>query len=223
MVIHLLYCFVSLRTPTFAILALTGLFLFGCTPQISSKASHTQLSLSALELQEGGIAFITPSTVTGQEEEKQAVAFVFASTLMNERPDLRIVPLPETLSIINRAGLTNEYKQMFQEYKDTGIFSRQTLSRIAEASGARYLAQLKLAGFSQRSSNRFGVFGLRMIETKSATIRLFFQLWDGRLGVITWEGVQELSWSEEKIAEAPITLQTLMDKAAKDIAARLPR
>ncbi|MBT8334654.1 MAG: hypothetical protein KJP19_09495, partial [Deltaproteobacteria bacterium] len=111
----------------------------------------------------------------------------------------------------------------FQEYKDTGIFSRQTLSRIAEASGARYLAQLKLAGFSQRSSNRFGVFGLRMIETKSATIRLFFQLWDGRLGVITWEGVQELSWSEEKIAEAPITLQTLMDKAAKDIAARLPR
>lgn len=218
------FCICISRMPlALAILVLASLVLVGCTPQISSKASHNQLSLKAHELQEGGIAFITPSTVTGQEEEKQAVAFVFASTLINERPDLTIIPLSETLSTINRAGLTNEYKQMFQEYKDTGIFSKQTLSRIAEASGVRYLAQLKLAGFSQRSVNRFGIFGLRMIETKSATVRLFFQLWDGSVGVITWEGVQELNWSEEKISESPITLQTIMDKAAKDIAARLPR
>lgn len=220
--VNITFC-ISRMTLARAILVLVSLVLVGCTPQISSKASHNQLSLKAHELQEGGIAFITPSTVTGQEEEKQAVAFVFASTLINERPDLTIIPLSETLSTINRAGLTNEYKQMFQEYKDTGIFSKQTLSRIAEASGVRYLAQLKLAGFSQRSANRFGIFGLRMIETKSATVRLFFQLWDGSVGVITWEGVQELNWSEEKISESPITLQTIMDKAAKDIAARLPR
>ncbi len=194
-----------------------------CAPQISTEINYDQLTLTAADLKGGGIAFITPSTVTGQEEEKQAVAFVFATTLIEERPDLNVIPLPQTLSLINSAGLADEYKVMYREYRDSGIFSRDTLSKIAAASGKRYLAQLKLAGFSQKSKDRFGVFGLRLIETKSATVRLFFQLWDAQKGVISWESVEELSWAEDKITENPITLQTIMVRAAKDIAERLPR
>ncbi len=194
-----------------------------CAPQISSQISHDQFTLTGSDLREGGIAFVTPSTVTGQEEEKQAVAFVFASTLIEQRPDLRIIPLPTTLSLINRAELADDYKEMYKEYRDTGIFSRDTLEKIADASGIRYVAQLKLAGFTQRSTNRFGVFGLRMIQTKSATVRIFFQLWDASSGAISWESVAELSWAEEKILEAPVTLQNIMVRAAKDIAENLPR
>lgn len=197
--------------------------LCACSPQISTEINHDQFSLTADDLRAGGIAFITPSTVTGQEEEKQAVAFVFAATLIKERPDLNVITLPQTLSLINNAGLAEEYKEMYKEYRDSGIFSRNTLLKIATAGGMRYLAQLKLAGFSQNSKDRFGVFGLRMVQTKSATVRLFFQLWDARKGVISWESVEELSWAEEKITENPITLQTIMVRAAQDIAERLPR
>ena len=197
--------------------------LCACAPQISTEISHDQLTLTADDLKNGGIAFITPSTVTGQEEEKQAVAFVFATTLIEQRPDLNIIPLPQTLSLINNAGLAGDYKEMYKEYRDSGIFSRDTLPKIAATSGMRYLAQLKLAGFSQQSKNRFGVFGLRLIETKSATVRLFFQLWDAPRGVISWESLEELSWAEDKITENPVTLQTIMVRAAKDIAERLPR
>lgn len=199
------------------------ILLCSCAPQISSEISHNQFTLTGDELRDGGIAFVTPSTVTGQEEEKQAVAFVFASTLIEQRPDLRIIPLPTTLSMINRAELADDYKDMYKEYRDTGIFTQDTLEKIAEASGIRYVAQLKLAGFTQRSTNRFGVFGLRMIQTKSATVRIFFQLWDANNGAISWESVAELSWAEEKILDDPVTLQSIMVRAAQDIAENLPR
>lgn len=204
-------------------LAAMTIQLLACAPQVSTEINHDQFSLTADELKRGGIAFITPSTVTGQEEEKQAVAFVFAATLIEVRPDLDVITLPQTLSMINSAGLADEYKEMYKEYRDSGIFSRNTLLKIATASGMRYLAQLKLAGFSQKSKDRFGVFGLRLIQTKSATVRLFFQLWDAQKGTISWESVEELSWAEDKISENPITLQTIMVRAAQDIAERLPR
>ena len=204
-------------------IVLVFILLTSCGPQISSEISHNQITLSGIDLRNGGIAFVTPSTVTGQEEEKQAVAFVFASTLIEQRPDLRIIPLPNALSLINKAELADDYKEMYKEYRDTGIFSKDTLEKIAKASGVRYVAQLKLAGFTQRSRNRFGVFGLRMIQTNSATVRIFFQLWDSSNGAISWESVAELSWAEEKILEDPVTLQTIMVRAAKDIAENLPR
>ncbi len=199
--------------------------LTGCgdaTKQVYSKIDHQQLSLSNGLMKEKGIAFITPSTVTGQEEEKQAVAFTFADVLEKERPDLRLVTLPETLSAINRAGFAKDYQEMFAEYKDTGIFNRETLAKIGEVTGTSYIAQLKLAGFRQGSSGRFRVFGLRLVETKHARLRLFFQIWDAESGAIAWEAVQELNWAEEKIAEDTIALQTVIAEAAENIASRLP-
>lgn len=198
------------------------LFLAGCAPQVYSKIEHNQLSLSASLLKHEGLAFMTPSTVTGQEQEKQAVAFVFYNTLKEERSDLKFISLPETLSAINRAGLAVEYEDMYRDYRDTGVFRPDILKRIAESTGTRYLAQLKLAGFHQGASNRLGVFGLRMIETRKATLRLFFQVWDGQKGEIAWEALQELNWSEEKVSEEVVTLQTVIAEAAKNIGKRLP-
>jgi hypothetical protein len=195
----------------------------GCgSAQVYSKVNHHQFSLSGDELRSSGIAFITPSTVTGQEEEKQAVAFTFVETLKTERPDIKCVSLPETLSAINRADLGQAYQRMFAEYKDTGLFDSKTLYKVGEVTGTRYLAQLKLAGFTQGSTGRFSVFGLRLLETKYAKLRLFFQIWDASDGSIAWEGVQELNWSEEEVNEDAVSLQTVIGEAARNLAKRLP-
>ena len=55
----------------------------GCTTPSTyySTLQHQPLSLGAGQLESGGIAFITPSTVTGQEQEKQAVALAYADVL----------------------------------------------------------------------------------------------------------------------------------------------
>src|ERR1700754_4670332 len=80
-------------------------------PQVYSSPKHDILQLEREELRLGGLAFLTPSTVTGQEEDKQTLAYVFASTLQEERPDIKFVPLSRTISAVNRAGLADTYRK----------------------------------------------------------------------------------------------------------------
>lgn len=131
--------------------------LSGCstTNQLHSTTQVRDINLGSQALQASGIAFITLTSVTGQEEEdKQALALAFAEALKLARPNLRIVPLSETLGAINVSGLAGEYRQMFEDSRLSGIFNRETLQKVSRLTGVRYLAQLKLGGFQQASQNR---------------------------------------------------------------------
>ena len=204
-------------------LAALCLALAGCaSTQIYPTSQVQRISLSPGELEAGGVAFITPSTVTGQEQETQAVALAFAEVLKQERPALRVLTLAETLGAINRAGLADAYKHMYNDYRDTGLFSGTVLRQIAGATGARYLAQLKLQGFEQGSRDRFGILGIRIVETKYAHIRLFLQIWDSRESTIAWEGMQEMRHSHDTVTEEPVMLRTVLERTARDLIARLP-
>ena len=107
------------------------MLLFGCasTNQLHTTTQTLAIDLEPRVLKTAGIAFITPSSATGQEEDKQALALSFTEALKKARPDLRVVPLPETLGAINRAGLASEYRQMFEDYRLSGIFHRETLAK----------------------------------------------------------------------------------------------
>ncbi|MFO1428744.1 MAG: hypothetical protein U1F76_01165 [Candidatus Competibacteraceae bacterium] len=191
-------------------------------PQVHSTSRQSALSLAPGDLEKYGIAFITPATVTGQEEEKQTIALDFTDVLKETRPQVRCVTLPETLSAINRAGLADEYRNMFNDYQQAGIFNKEILRKIGEVTHARYIAQLKLSGFSQRSNDRFSIFGLRVLQTHHAGIRLFLQIWDSQNGTIVWEGVEELDRAEDTFTEANVTLRTVLEEASQKMVARLP-
>lgn len=190
--------------------------------QVHSDANHQTFSLRPGDLERSGLAFITPSTVTGQEEEKQAVAFVFAEVLKERRPAIRVLALAETLSAVNAAGLADEYRKMYADYRDTGIFKRDILAQVGAVTKTRYVAQLKLAGFTQSSSNRFGILGIRIVDTRSARIRLFFQVWDTTDGTIAWEGVHEMDYAFESMEEKAVTLRTILKETAQALVDRLP-
>ncbi len=192
------------------------------TNQVHSSELNNSISLNAGDIRRGGIAFITPSTATGHEQDKQALALAFGDVLIRERPQYRVVSLALTLSDINRAGLANEYKHMYRDYQDTGIFDRHTLRKIGQVVGARYLAQLKLAGFSQGSNERFGALGLRLLQTLHANIRLFLQIWDSKDGTIAWEGADELNYAYDTDKEKPVTFRTVVQDAARRLIAKLP-
>jgi len=199
-------------------LALAGCF----TAQVFPTSQEHVISLRAGDLEASGIAFITPSSATGQEEEKQALAMVFAEVFQKLRPAVRVIGLPESLNAINRAGLAEIYKQMYHDYRDTGLFKRDILKRIGEVSGARYLAQIKLQGFEQNAKERFGAFGFRIVETTFSSIRVFLQIWDSEDGTIAWEGMQETHISKDRIADKPVTLRQIAERTARDMVARLP-
>jgi heme-degrading monooxygenase HmoA len=180
------------------------------------------IDLQSEDLRKGGIAFITPSSITGQEEDKQALALAFTEVLLRVRPDLSVMALPQTLSAINREGLTSEYRQMFEDYRLTGIFDREILQKVAKVTNARYLAQLKLGAFRQESKGRFGMLGVRVLETKTSTIRLFLQIWDSQDGSVAWEGAQESTVSHESLAEEYVSMKSIVQESARDLVAHLP-
>jgi hypothetical protein len=198
--------------------------LGGCVTQSFPAAQSQRLALAGGELEAHGVAFITPSTVTGQEEEKQAVALIVAQVMNAERTSIKVVTLPEALNAINRAGLSDDYKRMYDEYRDTGLFKRDMLGRIGALTGTRYIAQIKLQGFTQGAKERFGAFGLRIVETRYANVRLFMQIWDSYDGTIAWDGMQEMLYSRERLrlTEKPITLQVAVERAARGLVKTLP-
>jgi hypothetical protein len=206
-----------------SVLAAATLCLGCAIPQTYHSTQHRTFALEPDDLPQYGIAFITPSTVTGQEEEKQAVAFTFSEVLYTQRPDIPIKTLPQTLSAVNRAGLEKQYTLMFEDYRSTSLFKTSSLKEVAGATGMRYLGQLKLSGFQQGSDGRLGVFGFRLLTTKQASIRLFFQIWDSADGSIVWEGVDELQHSMDTATEETVTLKKVLEKASVHLVDQLPK
>jgi len=199
-----------------------GMLCACVVPQVYNTSQERVISLKAGDLSTYGLSFITPSSVTGQEEEKQQVALTFAEVLKKERPTIRCMSLPETLTAINQAALSEDYKRMYVDYRDTGIFNRDILRKVGEATKTRYVAQIKLMSFSQGRDDRFGVFGLRLIDTKYADLRLFFQIWNTLDGSIAWEGSQEIHYARDTMTERQVTQKTIVEKAAHDIIVKLP-
>ncbi len=191
-------------------------------PPITPTTQVLTINLRPGELNAGGIAFITPSSVTGQEEDRQALALGFTEVLKDLRPELRVVSLPQTLGAVNKSGLTRDYRQMFDDYRSAGIFDRETLQRIGKATSTRYLAQLKLASFRQESRERWGLLGVRMMETKSSTIRLFLQIWDTTDGSVAWEGSQESVVAQESMSQTYVSMKRIVEASAREMVTRLP-
>jgi len=206
------------------LMGLMAMLLSACanTNQMHSTTQALAIDLKPQVLKTTGIAFITPTSVTGQEEDKQALALAFTEAMKRARPDLRIVSLPEVLSAINREGLAKEYRQMFEDYRLTGIFSRDTLQKVTRVTGARYLAHLKLSAFRQESKGRWGALGVRILETRSASLRLYLQIWDGETGSVAWEGNQELVSSHESVREDAISFKSAVEQSANELFAHLP-
>ena len=205
------------------LLALLCAFLLsGCFYSVYSTQEHRNLDLTIKDLQQHGIAFITPSSITGKEQDRQALALTFAQVLRKKRPEMRVVTLSETLGALNRADMLAAYKAMYEDYSDTGIFSRAMLKKISELTGSRYLAQLKLSGFDQNSTERFGVFGLRLVETKRAYLRIFLQIWDGQEGEIVWEGYEEVCMARETPSEKGVMFYDVARTIAERMVGSIP-
>lgn len=183
---------------------------------------YEDFSLAPGDLRTHGVAFVTPSSITGHEQDRQTVAFVFARVLRDERPEIPVVTLAETLSKINEADLEDEYRDMLNHMDATGALPAETLAKIGEATGARYMVMLKLASFRSESSRRFGLFSVRLVTTKIATLRLFYQVWDTEQGAIAWEANQEMTVAYDTFRESVVTFESMVSAVARDLIAKMP-
>lgn len=212
-----------IRKMRLIVLVLVNTWFSACSHQIYTSQEHRTFNLAAHDLYQHGIAFTTPSSITGREQDRQSLALTFAEVLREKRPDIRVVTLPETLSAINKAGLLNEYMQMYENYEQTGIFDHTKLQKISALTRTRYIAQLNLSGFNQGEKNRFSFLGWRLLETKRANIRVFLQIWDSEAGGIAWEGYEEMNYATEHYTEQAITFYDITRQIAEHMVDRIPQ
>ncbi len=200
------------------------LLLAACssTPQVQRSLGYQDFSLSPGDLAAHGVAFVTPSSITGHEQDRQTVAFLFAQVLRRERPEIPVVTLAETLSRINAAGMAIEYRDMLDHMDATGVLPGDFLSKIGQVTGARYVVMLKLAQFQSESSRRFGLFSFRLVTTRIATLRLFYQIWDTETASIAWEANQEMTLAFDTVKEEVVTFESMVNEVARDLITRMP-
>lgn len=206
--------------PLLALLPLSGCIALG--NQIAPATTHETFSLQPGQLQQQGMAILTPSVVTGQEQDRQSLALIVAETVRAIMPKARVVTMSETVGAVNRAGLSDTYRQMYDNYDSTGLFRHESLARIGQAAGARYLVQLKLAGFNRDIRERFTLFGFRLFQTLHANVRLYIQIWDSEQGVIAWEAVGELHHAYDSIAEQPVGFRQVVAEITRQLLKTLP-
>lgn len=53
-------------------------------------------------------------------------------------------------------------------------------------------------------------------------MRIFLQIWDSADGTIAWEGMQDMHYATDRIADKPVTLYTAAERTARDLITRLP-
>lgn len=179
-------------------------------------------SLKPGQLTKSGLAFVTPLTVTGQEQDRAALCLIFSQVFEELRPGVHIIPLTETLSNINRAGLADDYKRFMANYHGGELLDKTSLTQISKATGVRYIAQLKMANFQQESEGRFGVLGLQIVDTKKSSIRLSLQIWDSDDGSIAWEGAHELYMASDTVVANPISFRTVVEASARRLITEVP-
>ena len=198
--------------------------LAGCArlDQIQANIKHEAGALQPGDLARDGLVFITPAAPTGQEADRQSVAFLFAGVIKTERPDISVTTLAQTLSAINREGLGAAYRRMYQDYQDTGVLPGETLALIGAATGGRYIAIIELSNFYQSTRGRFSLVGIRFLETKIANLRMFLQIWDSRDGSVVWEASEEINIAKDTAVEKPVTFEWVTEETARRLVYLFP-
>jgi len=196
--------------------------IIGCSTQLYTNINHNVHLLKKNQIKQHGLTFITPTTITGMEEDKQYLALTFSHELKKLRPELKISDLSYALGAINTSNYSKEYAEMYRGYRSTGIFDKKVLKRIGELTDNRYVCQLKLSHFKSEAQGRLGLLGLAIYDTEKANLRLFVQIWDSYNGIIVWEAAQEITYAHDTADEDAVTFERMIHFAAKDIAKALP-
>lgn len=203
--------------------ALTLLGVVGCAGPFRQAQFVIDASFRApdLELDGATVGFITPSSASGSED-RWILSDILAETLKEMRKHVTVIFPSESLSLINQAGIAREYKEMIKDYQTCGILDRDILAMIGEAVGAQYLVHIKLTSFDQFAAIRLSVLGLRTIDSQTAKIRLFLQIWQTEQGKVVWAGSGEGIITRESFRARPVSFNELARLGCQRLVEKLP-
>lgn len=183
---------------------------------VTSAARTQALDIRALTCEPvSTFGVVAPAGIQGLSP---TVSHALTAALSGTSPRTRVVPMPETLNRLADNNLTGEYGELIATFGRTGTLERDRLKRIGAALGSRYVMQPGLAEFSQGLFDKFEFWGIKIVRTRIATVRLWLQIWEAPTGHLLWESTGELTTA------APVVRQDTMmslDEMARKLWARM--
>lgn len=192
--------------------------------QFNFTAAQLQRSpdFTRQNMEKDKVAILSAVAVDILHEYRRVLGDSFSKALRETYPDIPQISPQETLSLLNRADLADEYTDMIRNYEISGIFRKSSLTKIGKALEVRYLIQVSLLQYSQNTATRFSFLGIRFLQTRSSTLRVFAQIWDVSSGGIAWEGSSSATLAGEDVREKPIPFEEVATRAWQELLKQLP-
>ena len=184
-----------------AILTISIALVAGCGPPRTWDAHTTSslppASLNLTTLTDKRVATLGVVTPPALQGYGPALSHALVSALAQATPPLPAQPIPETLNALNQQGLAAEYAELLSGFTRTGVFERKRLQSLGSALRSRYVLVPGLAGFDEVLGDSFEISGLKIVRSRTSTLRLWLQLWDTQTGRLLWESSGEARVASE--------------------------
>jgi hypothetical protein len=186
--------------------------LTGCSSSIYAWTVRTNstappASFDPTILERAPVAVLEAQTLAGLRGTELGLAHYLTDIVGKIAPNMRMIPAKESINKINAAGLVPEYLRMRADLDQGNVLEATALKKIGTAIGARYVFQPRLGAFTQTMTERWKFADLRIVQTRSSTLRLALQLWDAQTGELVWASVAEAVLSNEAVGQDPVFLE----------------
>ena len=169
------------------------------------------------------VLLLPPLTSPTLRENEAGLGIYLGGAIKKIFPVWKVIEEQQTIGLINRYELVNEYAILRKGAEQNHILDREVLRKIGKKIGARYVFQPRLAYILQTMTNRWDMpfFDIRIMQTRSAHIRLSLQLWDTVSGELIWSSAAETAVESEAITQDPIFVEDVfrvtLDGMLKDL------
>jgi hypothetical protein len=188
-------------TSSSVILAVSAVLLVGCTPFHVLDAHTTFMpgprSFDVTALAPERVAVLGVVTPAGMQGFSPALSHALTTALAEAFPSITTIPSLETVNALNEQGLAAGYADLVSGFARSGILDGKGLLGIGVALQVRYVFLPGLAEFREVLTDRLDVSGLKLVQNRISTLRLWLQLWDTQTGRILWESTGEGSVASE--------------------------
>ena len=195
-------------------LLLTLLLTAGCSSsiygwQVRTNSSPLSPSFNQIMLSQEPVAIFSALAQPGLLGSETGLEAILAQVLQKVAPQFKVITPKETVTLINKHGLADEYTRMRNDALQSHILAREPLQKLATAIGARYVFQPRLTAFMQIMMDRwsFPPIDLKVSRTRSSIMRVSLQLWDMQTGELLWASVAEGTLQSEAIAQDPVYIE----------------
>lgn len=177
--------------------------------EVRTESTRKPPEFSVAVLRHEPVGILEALTSPGLHGNEVGLALSLKRVIARVSPTMTLISPLEAASRINRQGLTPEYTRMRMDYEQSNILERDTLKKVGQALGVRYILQPRLAAFTQTLYDRWKVPALEinLIRIRSSILRLSLQIWDSETGDLIWASTAEGSFQEEALSEDPVYLR----------------